>query len=334
VNKYDGNQNRLLTFPEIKQIGGRAGRFRTAQQAAEPAATGGDEQGHSPVEEQRVGRVTTMDKADLRSISLAFRTQPDDISTAVIQPPPGITERFATYFPPDTPMSFILMRMKMEATVGKRYQLSIPSVLLEISDIIQDIPLTVADRLVFTHCPVSLRAERGVDVLRALARAVATNTNGDLLSIKEIPLEFLDLDLADFKGRGADFLSKLEALHVAINQYAWLSYRYTGIFRSQKLAFHVRSLVEQRLIETLDRLDFTEEQLQQRRQTKRRMTQSSFRSKSVVGKSSQRAISKSNQDDLDRLEDRGAAIDEETITNGKETVEWREAAQASPAGSS
>lgn len=30
VQKYDGRANRYITFPQLKQIGGRAGRFGTS----------------------------------------------------------------------------------------------------------------------------------------------------------------------------------------------------------------------------------------------------------------------------------------------------------------
>ncbi|OAA35940.1 ATP-dependent RNA helicase SUV3 precursor [Metarhizium rileyi] len=261
VTKYDGNQHRLLTYPEIKQIGGRAGRYRTAHSAAAENA--------EEAEKEKVGLVTTMDQTDLRSVERAFQKKVSDIDCASIQPPAGIVERFASYFPPDTPLSFILMRIKAAATVGARYRLNISSDALEIADIIQDLPLTIYDRLTFCYLPVSLRAEGAVDILRALARVVAKNSAGDLLSISEIPLEILEAEVKDYPGGSQEYLSKLEALHIAINQYVWLSYRYAGMFRSQALAFHVRQLVEEKLISTLDRLDFTEEQLEHKRKNKR-----------------------------------------------------------------
>ncbi|KAK2616890.1 RNA helicase [Conoideocrella luteorostrata] len=273
VTKFDGSQNRLLTYPEIKQIGGRAGRYRTAQNATTSA---------EEVEKEKVGLVTTMDQADLRSVHRAFEKKVDDIECASIQPPAGIVERFASYFPPNTPLSFILMRIKAAATVGPRYRLSISSDVLEIADIIQDLPLTIYDRLTFCYLPVSLRAEGAVDVLRALAGVVANNSTGDLLAIKEIPLEFLDVDMKDFKGGSQQYLQKLESLHIAINQYVWLSYRYAGMFRSQALAFHVRQLVEEKLISTLDRLDFTEEQLEHSRAHKRLQAHSHKISRNAV----------------------------------------------------
>lgn len=261
VTKFDGSQMRQLTFPEIKQIGGRAGRYRSAQNATTGSAV--DEQ------EEKVGYVTTMDQADLKSIERAFTRNVEQIQTAYIQPPAGIVERFATYYPPDTPLSFLLMRIKASATVGQRYKLNVTGETLEIADIIQDLPMHIIDRLTFCYLPVSLRAEGAVEILRALARVVSENKTGDLLDIPEIPLEILDLKIENHKSNPTQYLYKLESLHVAINQYIWLSYRYSGMFRSQDLAFHVRSLVEERLIETLEHLDFTEEQLVNKRQRKR-----------------------------------------------------------------
>lgn len=275
ITKFDGNQNRLLSYPEIKQIGGRAGRYRTAQSAAVGDA--------EEAEKEKVGLVTTMDRADLRNVAQAFQRSVPDIDYATIQPPAGLVERFASYFPPDTPLSFILMRIKAAATVGSKYRLNISSDALEIADIIQDLPLTIYDRLTFCYLPVTLRAEGAVNVLRALARVLATNSTGDLLDIKEIPLEFLDVKMEDYPGGSQQYLAKLEALHVAINQYVWLSYRYAGMFRSQDLAFHVRQLVEEKLISTLERLDFTEEQLENRRKSKRLQAQSRDISRKAIG---------------------------------------------------
>ncbi|KAJ3473680.1 hypothetical protein NLG97_g10185 [Lecanicillium saksenae] len=241
VHKFDGTQHRMLTVPEFKQIGGRAGRYRTAQQAANGTAEDSTE--------QKVGYVTAMDKQDVRSLSRAFQQNVADIKHAYIQPPASVVERFASYFPPDTPLNSAL----------------------EIADIIQDLPLSIYDRLSICHIPISLSSEGAIAALKAMARVVAHNESGDLLSIKEIPLEVLDLPFTEASGKAAtEYLYKLESLHMALNGYIWLSYRFTGLFRSIDLAFHVRSLVEQKLIDALEKLNFTDEQMLSLRQMKRR----------------------------------------------------------------
>lgn len=272
VAKYDGNQQRLLTYPEIKQIGGRAGRYRTARTEADGA---GSEAVGPEAAGDKVGYVTTMDRQDLRSVQQAFTARIQDIEAVYVDPPAGVVERFSAYFPPGTPLSYILMRIKVAATVGPRYRLNVSREILEIADIIQDLSLSIHDRLTFCYLPAVLRADGAVDVLRALARAVTENSGGDLLSIKEIPLEILDLDKESRRQMGTqEYLAKLETLHVAINQYVWLSYRYSGIFPNQALAFHVRSMVEEKLIETLEHLDFTEEEMALSRVRRRMWAQS------------------------------------------------------------
>lgn len=260
--KFDGSQNRPLTFPEIKQIGGRAGRYRSATNP-DGAST----------ESRNNGIVTTMDAADLDSVREAFNRPVDDIPYAYVSPPNGIIERFASYYPPTTPLSFILMRIKAAAVIGDKYRLSMDPTILQIADVIQDIPLSIHDRLVLCHVPMRPSSKVGVAVLRALAQIIANSETGDLLSIKEIPLEYLEIDMSDVKRRSQIFLNQMEDVHTAVNMYVWLSYRYAGMFRNQALAFHIRGLVEQRIMQLLDRLDFTEKDLQSRRESIRRQAE-------------------------------------------------------------
>ncbi|KAM0246573.1 hypothetical protein ACHAP5_004697 [Fusarium lateritium] len=264
VAKYDGSQNRMLSFPELKQIGGRAGRYRTARHV-----THSESSAAAVTEETKVGYVTTMDQQDLRSVHRAFSAEIDDIESAYITPPAAVVERFSTYFPKGTPLSFILMRIRELSSVSKQFKLHVPPDKLEVADVIQDIPLTIYDRLTFTNLPVYARAENAYAVLRALAHIVASSGSGELLAIKAIPIENLEIDFKTFDGTPMAYLHKLESLHAAINQYIWLSYRFSGMFRDQKLAFHVRSLVEEKLIDTLERLDFTESELESTRKRRR-----------------------------------------------------------------
>lgn len=257
--KFDGSQNRPLTFPEIKQIGGRAGRYRSA---TNPDGT--------TVETKGNGIVTTMDSADLSSVKEAFTRPVENIQYAYISAPNGIIERFASYYPPTTPLSFILMRIKAAAVIGEKYRMSMDPSVLQVADIIQDIPLSIHDRLVLCHVPIRVSSTVGVKVLRALAKIIAESGTGDLLSIQEIPLEYLETDMSDVKNKAQTFLNQMEDVHVALNMYVWLSYRYAGMFRNQALAFHIRGLVEQRIMQLLERLDFTEHDLQSRREAIRR----------------------------------------------------------------
>ncbi|KAI4833562.1 P-loop containing nucleoside triphosphate hydrolase protein, partial [Aureobasidium sp. EXF-8845] len=159
-SKFDGFRQRTLVTPDIKQIAGRAGRYKSAYQAnkaseeavtqalaeakadsepekvtitetsvEDPApveassqgmpATDVDSSSQTPTIEEAsaksqdstLGLVTTLEDFDFPVIAKAMKEEPEPIRSAGIFPPAPIVERFASYFPPDTPFSYILMRL-------------------------------------------------------------------------------------------------------------------------------------------------------------------------------------------------------------------------------
>lgn len=249
THKRDSTSYRQISTSEIKQIGGRAGRFRTANQAiqsgsGEPAHR---EQEHPPKRQGQLGLVTTYDQEDLPVIQEAFQRDPEPLKTAGIQPPPAVIERFSSYFPPNTPFSYIISRLRDIARVGPQYHLCHLKEMLQIADLIQPYPMSVYDRCVFLNAPVFLREPSGIEVLQSLAKCVSNMEGGNILDIHQINLELLDVK-EDSHPRGkADYLRQIETLHKAITLYLWLSYRYSGVFVSQNVAFRAKELVEEKI---------------------------------------------------------------------------------------
>ncbi|KAI0014445.1 P-loop containing nucleoside triphosphate hydrolase protein [Xylariaceae sp. FL0662B] len=258
THKRDAMSYRQMTTSELKQIGGRAGRYRTANQEAQPDA--GEQEGATPSSPKTrpPGYVTAMEDDDLAIVVQAFNQQPEPIKTAGIQPPPSVLERFSTYFPPNTPFSYILSRLRDIAMLSPRYHLCHLKEMLTVADLIQPYPMTVYDRCVFMSAPVALREENGVQSLQAFAKCVSNMEGGHILDIPAIPLEILDIKREDINIGLADYLRRLEALHKTITLYLWLSYRYSGVFNSQHVAFHVKALVEEQIDKTLNQINFTD----------------------------------------------------------------------------
>ncbi|KAI0841000.1 P-loop containing nucleoside triphosphate hydrolase protein [Hypoxylon sp. FL0890] len=240
---------RQISTSEFKQIGGRAGRYRTARQAAVsgPEMDSNGEKATPPPKAGQPGLVTAMEDDDLDIIRQAFTREPEPMQTAGIQPPPSVVERFSTYFPPNTPFSYIISRLRDIARTSPRFHMCDLGEMLTIADLIQPYPMSVYDRCVFLSAPVALRDRSGAPVLQAFAKCVSKMEGGHLLDIPEVDLEVLDVDEEDLGSGPAEYLQRLEALHKTITLYLWLSYRYSGVFRSQNLAFHVKELVEARI---------------------------------------------------------------------------------------
>jgi ATP-dependent RNA helicase SUPV3L1/SUV3 len=306
-SKFDGFRQRTLVTPDIKQIAGRAGRYKSAYQAnkaseeavtqalavakadsepekvtvtetsvEDPAlveassqdmlATDIDSSSQTPTNEEAsaqsqdstLGLVTTLEDFDFPVIAKAMKEEPEPIRSAGIFPPAPIVERFASYFPPDTPFSYILMRLHELSQMHSRFHLCGLRDQLWIADLIEPIQgLTVTDRNILCACPASKSDKDLISrLMPALARCIEQQGGGALYEIEEMPLEVLELEMSPNR----DYLRKLEQLHKAIVSYLWLSYRFAGIFSTRPLAFHVKGLVEEKIEHVLHQFSFTESQ--------------------------------------------------------------------------
>lgn len=270
-----------LSVSDIKQIGGRAGRYRTAQQAV----SAGVEEGKQPPEAKtQTGLVTAMEDEDLDNIHRAFAKEPVPIKTAGIQVPPAVLERFSTYFPPNTPFSYIVLRLYDIARITPRFHMCNLGEMVEVADTIQEFPMSVYDRCVFLNAPVFLRESNGPHIVKAFARCVSNMEGGYLLDIPEVELELLDVNKDDYVHGANEYLRKLETLHKTITLYLWLSYRYSGVFRSQNLAFHVKEMVEGKIDQHLGEIAQSESSRKaMRAKIRKQATESERQKKTILG---------------------------------------------------
>ena len=194
--------------------------------------------------EPNVGFVTTFGQRDLPILRKAMEHELDPIMSAGIFPPTSVLIKFATYFPPSTSFSYILLRLHELSLRHPRYHLCALKDQIAIADSIQNIQnLSIHDRIIFCAAPAPMKDADMPNTLAAFARCVAHNSSGALLDIPEIPLSILDEDLESNKG----YMTRLEFLHKALILYLWLSYRFKGVFIDQAMAFYVKKLVEEKI---------------------------------------------------------------------------------------
>ena len=252
VVKFNGFRFVLIDGAHIKQIAGRAGRYRTVAQAeglAENLDEGKeDPKNSSSLPATNLGLVTALEKAHLPIIRQAMEAELDPIMSAGILPPTSVLSKFATYFPPSTSFSYILLRLHELSLRHPRYHLCALKDQIAIADTIQSVQnLSTHDRIVFCAAPVTVKSPGMPAILAAFARCVGNSSSGALLDIPELPLDTLDEDIKADK----EYMQRLESLHKALILYLWLSYRFAGVFINQAMAFHVKRLVEERIDKVL-----------------------------------------------------------------------------------
>jgi ATP-dependent RNA helicase SUPV3L1/SUV3 len=265
--KNNGTAFVPLEISEIKQIAGRAGRFRTAHEAiAEDQTSSARHNGEQAFvvpyqesmenrRESTIGYATTLENVDFRYLKETMTQEPPIIKSAGILPPSLIVERFSSYFPPGTPFSYILLRLHEISTLHPRFYLCTLKDQLGIADVIHPIRnLSVQERLTITAAPTNVREQSEKDFLFALAKCVADNESGDLLDLPHLPLEILEQPMSGAR----NYLYELEQLHKMLVLYLWLSYRFPNVFTTRALANKVKHMVEDKIEATLKNFNFVE----------------------------------------------------------------------------
>ncbi|KAJ5653802.1 HelicaseC-terminal [Penicillium lividum] len=225
-----------LTVPEIKQIGGRAGRYRPA------GATDSSQDGAN------IGLVTCLEDVDLPYIEEAMQTEPPPLTAAGLMPPGFVVEKFSSYFPRNVPFEYLIKRMLDIAQMNRLFFMCNSTSQIEACQVVDAVEgLGLLDKLFLTAAPLETRNQALRDVTLQFAECIASNSQGRLLDIPYLNLEILERPVSGNK----DYMSELEGLHKAIILYSWLSFRFGGVFTDRSLAAHIKTLTEERLMRAL-----------------------------------------------------------------------------------
>lgn len=236
VKNVKGRPTRI-SIPEIKQIGGRAGRYRAA-----------NETGKRSEKEENVGLVTSLDDVDLPFIQRALEFTPPPLKAAGVIPSDAMFYRVASYFPRDVSLRFLVNRVFSLCQLHPLFFMCQPRSQLEVAGFLDRCDrMSIEDQIIFMAAPMNDRDQALAACARGYVRCVANNTSGRLLDIQEMNLEILEEPVSGQK----DYLNELESLHKSLILYLWLSYRMGGIFTDRTLASHVKEMVEERMMRAL-----------------------------------------------------------------------------------
>ncbi len=243
VHKFDGISRRQLSIPQIKQIAGRAGRFRTSRDdthknldAQDPSKKEGNT--------SNTGFVSCVDEVDLPIIQNALKQEAPPIRQAGLLPMGDFIVAYGNRLPAGVSHEYVMQRLCDAATVHPRFTLCQIRDQVNIARTVESVPgLTTADRCVLTASPADYRSKLGKDVLRAFAGFVGKGKQVSVVDIQEVPLEVLEEPMAPHPL----YLERLTGLHKALILFLWLSYRFSSVFMEQDMAFHAKEMTEEKI---------------------------------------------------------------------------------------
>ena len=201
----------MLDAPQIKQIAGRAGRFRSAVADSD-----------SPVAGDAGGLVTTLEKKDLRALSEGMSTPNPPLEQAMLWPPWRIFEDFADQFPDGTPLATMLALFADLSRTTQHYHTIESGDQISLAQAIEHIPnIDLESRYKITFAPARVRDQAQVQQFQRFAEVLSRAQPVTIESPElDLPLSSLEKMRQPASPRS---LEMLESLHKDITCYCWLS---------------------------------------------------------------------------------------------------------------
>ena len=234
MHKWNGKETVVLEIPQIKQIAGRAGRFKAQAKAI-------DVNDLDPPKDVP-GYVTTLRNEDLHILHEALATPTIQLNHALLDPTTEQVERFARPYPSNIRLSMVLQQMNAFAMTSSTYKITDLSKKNAVLDLLHPISgISFRDRWTLSEAPLKLRDPQCVVAFVEMAQYLGTGRRAEVLDLKEIQFDLLDEGVPETQER----LSKLESLHVQLTLYLWLAIRFPGTFVSMIEVYQLRKASEE-----------------------------------------------------------------------------------------
>ena len=197
MDKFDGTGHGLVAPAQVKQIAGRAGRHNSAFP---------------------IGYATTLTDDDLPYLAQCWGAASSPITHAGLFPNAEQLQHLASKLPPGTDLSRVVDEFVSASRLDGPYFMCRADELKTVANVIQHLPLTLAQRCALTLMPVNLR---NAEVRAYLIKYLIAFTDGaPVLLDVQLPLNSPDYLVRD--------LASLEDKHLVLDVYMWLAQRLSG----------------------------------------------------------------------------------------------------------
>jgi ATP-dependent RNA helicase SUPV3L1/SUV3 len=242
VSKFDGKKMTRIPVAQIKQIAGRAGRYKVAP----------DSQYSDTEPAESVGLVSVMDRRDKGVVQRCLTTDSPLIHKARVFPTDVAIKNYASAFPNTTSLTTILSTLSHSGkhlTLGDSYTLCSLDNMIEISEIFEAVPgLLLEEQLTLSKAPVSLRHALVKRAFKEFCYTIARSQSMSFLDMKGDNLSFLFDSLNPSQQVDVRALSdSLESLSKTLELYLWLSYRFPSVFLDREGVMQLKQNVGERI---------------------------------------------------------------------------------------
>ncbi|CAH8276649.1 unnamed protein product [Arabidopsis lyrata] len=212
LQKFDGSETRDLTVSEIKQIAGRAGRFRS---------------------KFPIGEVTCLHKEDLPLLHSSLKSPSPLLERAGLFPTFDLLSRYSQAHPKHG-LYQILEHFVENAKLSSNYFISNVEDMMKVAAIVDELPLGLQEKYLFVVSPVDINDEISG---QGLAQFAHNFSKAGVVRLREI----LAADRVKVPKTPTE-LKELESIHKVLDLYVWLSLRLEDSFPDREVAASQKSI--------------------------------------------------------------------------------------------
>ncbi|CCH41051.1 ATP-dependent RNA helicase [Wickerhamomyces ciferrii] len=227
--KFDGDQLRALESPQVKQIGGRAGRFKA------PGADG--------KKSKSLGKISAFYPDTLEFIRESMSTPTIFLERADVWPSDTIWSLYTSTFPKQTRLKIVLETFHKNVEDTKLYRISTLRDRLEVAHALNEISnsMLVGDQLRMSTAPLSSTLPRYHAVIEHFGNNVIHGFTKSILDFA-----FLNFSCLNRPARQDD-LSTYEELHKYVLLFLWMHNRYPSYFVDRECAVEIKDSLESKI---------------------------------------------------------------------------------------
>lgn len=254
IMKFNGRNMEKVSISQMKQIAGRAGRYRVAPKNPSTVVEKDSVIVNTTQSEETEGLVTAFDLRGLKYIAQCLKASSPTILKAGLFPSDSLFRQYALPLYNHEPFASILQRIQVSSTVSNAHFLSGIEGMAEVAKYFNGIKgLSLKEQLLLSKAPVKTSNDKCVASFQEFCTVIAKCKSATLLDMNTI-------DLSILKRKGPftkQDITEFESLHSIIILYLWLSIRFPINFLDRLGAFNCKSLcerlIDQGLLDTRDK---------------------------------------------------------------------------------
>lgn len=264
--KFDGKQLKPIETPQVKQIAGRAGRFKVAPSSRDfknPGSTSTENDATTPATaaDYNVGYVSAFHQGTLNYVKQQLALPSVPLNHGIVWPSDTLWAHYMSSFQRGTPFTSIIQRFSKEVVhQSSDFEVAdIENRLSMVGELQKVKGLSVSDQLRISTAPVSSRLPNFEAVIREFCQTVAKSQSKTIFQYEDC-LDFtivsgdlpnpLTTDPNEYK----ELLSATETLHKFVMVWLWMNIRYPTYFVDRESATDLKAVIEERIEDLIDGL--------------------------------------------------------------------------------